>query len=71
MSKRVLTKVKLSEKQLSMMAPVLSEIFSKSAGVSIITGVSGTVKEAVERYKKGEFKSTEGPSVDSHHGIKK
>jgi len=41
-----------------------------AAGVKIITGVSGKVGEAVERYKKGEFKSIDGPSVDSHFGGK-
>ena len=39
------------------------------AGVDVITGVSGTVKEAVERYKKGEFKPTQGPSVNSKFGM--
>ncbi|MDD3297044.1 MAG: NifB/NifX family molybdenum-iron cluster-binding protein [Candidatus Omnitrophica bacterium] len=42
----------------------------QAAGISIITGVSGTIKEAIERYNKGEFKSTQGPSVDSHFGVK-
>ena len=41
----------------------------KAANIEVITGVSGIVKEAVERYKKGEFKSTQGPSVDSKFGI--
>ena len=40
----------------------------QAAGVEIITGVSGKIKEVVEKYKKGEFKSTQGPSVDSHFG---
>ena len=37
----------------------------KAANIEIITGVSGSVKEAVEKYKSGGFKSTDGPSVDS------
>jgi len=41
----------------------------QAAGVEVITGVSGTVKEAVEKYRKGEFKSTQGPSVNSKFGI--
>ncbi|MEA3328875.1 MAG: NifB/NifX family molybdenum-iron cluster-binding protein [Candidatus Omnitrophota bacterium] len=41
----------------------------QSAGIDIITGASGTVKEAVEKYKKGELKPTEGPSVSSKFGI--
>ena len=39
-----------------------------AAGIEVVTGVSGTVKEVIEKYKKGEFKSTPGPSVDSHFG---
>lgn len=39
-----------------------------AAGILVITGVSGKVSEAIEKYKKGEFKLTEGPSVDSHFG---
>ena len=41
----------------------------QAAGVDIFTGVSGTVKEAIERYKKGEFKSTQKPSVGSKFGM--
>ncbi len=41
----------------------------QSAGIDVITGVSGTVKEAVEKYKKAEFKPTEGPSVSSKFGM--
>ena len=40
----------------------------KAANIEVITGASGIVKEAVEKYKKGEFKSTDGPSVDSTFG---
>ncbi len=39
-----------------------------AAGVSVITGVSGTIQEVIEKYKKGELKATDGPSVDSHFG---
>ncbi|MFC1569403.1 NifB/NifX family molybdenum-iron cluster-binding protein [bacterium] len=42
----------------------------KVANVNIITGVSGKVIEAVEMYKKGQFQSTEKPTVDSHFGMK-
>ncbi|MGB2601678.1 MAG: NifB/NifX family molybdenum-iron cluster-binding protein [Candidatus Omnitrophota bacterium] len=40
----------------------------QAGGIEVITGVSGKVKEAIEKYKKGEFKATQGPSVDSHFG---
>ncbi|MDP8299708.1 MAG: NifB/NifX family molybdenum-iron cluster-binding protein [Candidatus Tantalella remota] len=39
-----------------------------AAGIEVITGVTGTIKEVLDKYKKGEFKSTQGPSVDSHFG---
>ncbi len=42
----------------------------QAGGIEVITGVSGKIKEAIEKYKKGEFKTTQGPSVDSHFGTK-
>ena len=41
----------------------------QAAAIDVITGVSGTVKEAVEKYRSGEFKPTEGPSVGPKSGI--
>ncbi len=41
----------------------------EAAGIPIITGVSGSVKEVVQRYKQGEFKPTQGPSVNNKGGI--
>ena len=41
----------------------------QAAGVEVFTGASGTVKEAIEKYKKGEFKANSSPSVGSHSGI--
>ena len=41
----------------------------QAAGVDVITGISGTVKEAVEKYKTGKLKSTGGPSVSSKFGM--
>ncbi|MFA5410879.1 MAG: NifB/NifX family molybdenum-iron cluster-binding protein [Candidatus Omnitrophota bacterium] len=41
----------------------------QAAGIDIFSGVSGTVKEAVEKYKKGEFKTTQNPSVNSKYGM--
>jgi len=41
----------------------------QAAGVKIITGVSGTVREVVEAYKSGRFGApTSGPTVDAHFG---
>jgi predicted Fe-Mo cluster-binding NifX family protein len=41
-----------------------------AAGIEIIAGASGTVQEAVEKYKNGELKSTGGANVESHFGMK-
>jgi len=40
-----------------------------AAGVKIIVGVLGTVREVVERYKRGEYQFTTGPSVASKFGM--
>jgi predicted Fe-Mo cluster-binding NifX family protein len=40
-----------------------------AAGIKVFTGANGTVKEVVEKYKKGELKETEAPNVGSHHGM--
>ena len=41
----------------------------QAAGIEIFTGVSGTVREAVGKYKKGEYKAVYGPSVSSKSGM--
>ena len=41
----------------------------QAAGIDVMTGVSGSVKEAIEKHKKGELKSTQGPSVNSKFGM--
>ncbi|MFA5144653.1 MAG: NifB/NifX family molybdenum-iron cluster-binding protein [Candidatus Omnitrophota bacterium] len=40
-----------------------------AAGVSVFTGVSGTVKEAIEGYKNGKYKAVDAPSVSSKFGM--
>ncbi len=42
-----------------------------AAGIQIITGVTGTVREVVTKYRKGEFKETNSPTVDGHFGVGK
>lgn len=41
----------------------------RATGIEVITGVSGTVKEAVSKYTKGEFSPTDKPSVNSKFGL--
>ncbi|MEM2921820.1 MAG: NifB/NifX family molybdenum-iron cluster-binding protein, partial [Candidatus Bathyarchaeia archaeon] len=40
-----------------------------AAGIRVITGASGTVKEVIERYRRGEFQSNAGSSVPAHFGM--
>lgn len=42
----------------------------RAAGIEVITGVSGTVQEVIEKYKEGNLTAAEGPNVESHFGIK-
>ena len=39
-----------------------------AAGIQVIVGVTGTVKDALERYKKGEFQPSSQASVPGHFG---
>jgi predicted Fe-Mo cluster-binding NifX family protein len=41
----------------------------KAAGIDVITGVSGSVTNAVENVVKGKYKPTQGPSVNSKFGM--
>jgi predicted Fe-Mo cluster-binding NifX family protein len=41
----------------------------KAAGIEVITGISGSVKEAIEKYKEGDFSVAQGPSTASHSGV--
>lgn len=42
-----------------------------AAKIDIITGASGTIKEALEKYKKGELNKTSAPTVGGHFGMGK
>ena len=37
--------------------------------IKIVTGAFGTVREAVEKYKRGELRETGGPTVRGHFGM--
>jgi len=39
-----------------------------SAGIQIVTGAYGTVREAVRKYKSGELRSTSAPTAPMHYG---
>ena len=41
----------------------------QAGGLEVIVGVSGIVKDAVEKYKKGELKPTDNPSVGPKFGM--
>ena len=40
-----------------------------AAGIKVMTGVSGTVRDAVEKYKRGEFKEVIRATVGGHFGL--
>lgn len=40
-----------------------------AAGIDVVTGVSGTVQEAVAGFKAGKYRPSTRPNVDSHHGL--
>jgi predicted Fe-Mo cluster-binding NifX family protein len=40
-----------------------------AAGIEIVSGAYGTVREAVEKYKRGELKGTSAPTVGGHFGM--
>jgi predicted Fe-Mo cluster-binding NifX family protein/ferredoxin len=39
------------------------------AGIQVIVGVSGNIRNAVEQFKAGRFNLADGPNVESHFGI--
>ncbi|MBN1368806.1 MAG: NifB/NifX family molybdenum-iron cluster-binding protein [Dehalococcoidaceae bacterium] len=42
-----------------------------AAGVKVITGVSGNIREAVELYKSGNYSSSDQANVGDHFGMSK
>jgi predicted Fe-Mo cluster-binding NifX family protein len=41
----------------------------QAAQVEVVTGVSGTVAEALQAFLDGKYTAAEGPTVGSHHGM--
>ena len=42
-----------------------------AAGIQMITGVTGTVQEAIDGYKAGRFLASSEPTVGAHFGLQK
>jgi len=40
-----------------------------AASIKIYSGATGSVEDAIEKFKKGEYKETSGPDVGPHFGI--
>jgi predicted Fe-Mo cluster-binding NifX family protein len=40
-----------------------------AAGIQVITGVSGRIKDAIEAFKEGKFQSSAQPNVGDHYGM--
>lgn len=40
-----------------------------AAGIMVFTGANGTIKGAIEKYKKGELEKIKSASVGSHFGM--
>jgi predicted Fe-Mo cluster-binding NifX family protein len=41
-----------------------------AAGIEVVTGAFGTVREAVEKFKRGALRKTDAPSVGGHFGMR-
>jgi predicted Fe-Mo cluster-binding NifX family protein len=41
----------------------------KEAGLNVISDISGSVREAIEKYKKGVLQSVENPTVNEKFGM--
>jgi predicted Fe-Mo cluster-binding NifX family protein len=50
------------------MGPNAHQVLS-SAGITIMTGVSGSVQEAIENYRQGKYQPSVSPTVSSKSGL--
>ncbi len=42
----------------------------QAAGIKVITGVTGTVQEAIDKFKSGDYKTVSQANASAHSGIK-
>ena len=42
----------------------------QAAGIKVITGVTGTVQEAIDKFKSDKLKAISKPNVSAHSGMK-
>ena len=47
-----------------------AEAALKAAGISVYSGVAGTVGETWQQYRDGKLTLVQEPTVDSHHGMR-
>lgn len=40
-----------------------------AAGVQVVTGAAGTVRDTLERFKRGELRASDSPTVGGHFGL--
>jgi predicted Fe-Mo cluster-binding NifX family protein len=43
----------------------------QTAGIKVITGATGTVQEAIDKFKSGELKAISQANASAHSGMKK
>jgi len=42
-----------------------------ATGIKLVTGISGSIRDAVEKYKNGQLQETSSPTVGGHFGMAK
>jgi len=42
----------------------------EAAGIEVVTGINGTVQEAIDKFKLGDYKTISQPNASAHSGIK-
>ena len=40
-----------------------------AAGIKVVVGASGTIRQVIEKYKRGELRETGSPTVSGHFGM--